>query len=121
MYKVKSCVCSHSVKHLNVLLQQLWFPLTPELLDIAMETRVEMLATARNCYWKASKCEADGSEEEWLHHYMMGKVMEKKRAHPRLYLEHYKQVRYLWAHECIQQLWRVDINTPDCTWNTTNR
>ena len=78
--------------HWLLLLQKLWFPLTTELLEIAVETRVEMLATARNCYWKASKCEADGSEEEWLHHYMMGKVMEKQRAHPRLYLEHYKQV-----------------------------
>ena len=98
MYKVKGCVCRRSVNARMFLLQQLWFPLTPELLDIAMETRVEMLATARNCYWKASKCEADGSEEEWLHHYMMGKVMEKKRAHPRLYLEHYKQVRYPQVH-----------------------
>ncbi|KAL8594874.1 hypothetical protein ACOMHN_016115 [Nucella lapillus] len=86
---------SHASRQLRM---KLWFPLTPELLDIAMETRVEMLATARNCYWKASKCEAEGSEEEWLHHYMMGKVMEKQRAHPRLYLEHYKQAA-IYLHE----------------------
>ncbi|XP_076450993.1 uncharacterized protein LOC143286923 isoform X2 [Babylonia areolata] len=86
---------SHASRQLRM---KLWFPLTPEHLDIAMETRVEMLSTARNCYWKASKCEAEGSEEEWLHHYMMGKVMEKQRVHPRLYLEHYKQAA-IYLHE----------------------
>nr|KAG5701968.1 hypothetical protein BaRGS_034550 [Batillaria attramentaria] len=86
---------SHASRQLRM---QLWFPLTSELLEIAMETRVEMLATARNCYWKASECEAEGSEEEWLHHYMMGKVMEKKRAHPRHYLEHFKQAA-IYLHE----------------------
>ena len=42
---------------------------------------------------KAGECEVDENEEEWLHHYMLGKVAEKKGADPEEYLKHYKQVR----------------------------
>ncbi|XP_048242654.1 calcineurin-binding protein cabin-1-like [Haliotis rufescens] len=75
-----------------------WFPLYEELLGIVTDTKQEMLQIAQNCYWKASECEADGSEEEWLHHYMIGKVKEKKRCHPKEYLEHYRQAA-IYLHE----------------------
>ncbi|ESO97504.1 hypothetical protein LOTGIDRAFT_152594 [Lottia gigantea] len=86
---------SHSSRQLKL---KDWFSLDQELLQIVNDMKPEMLQIARNCYWKASECEADGSEEEWLHHYMMGKIKEKKRAHPKDYLEHYRQAA-IYLHE----------------------
>ncbi len=68
------------------------FPLTDELHKAATNYRGEMLKIAQNCYRKASECETEDNEEEWLHHYMLGKVAEKMGQPPREYLEHYKQV-----------------------------
>ena len=73
-------------------------PLSEELLTAATSYRVEMLKIAQNCYLKASACDTEDNEEEWLHHYMLGKVAEKMDAPPREYLEHYKQAA-LFLHE----------------------
>ncbi|XP_069132021.1 uncharacterized protein [Argopecten irradians] len=68
-----------------------WFPLTDELEQIASDSRQEMLQTAYNCYKKASECESEENEEEWLQHYMMAKCLEKMRKPPKDYLDHYKK------------------------------
>ncbi|XP_060070254.1 uncharacterized protein LOC132550231 [Ylistrum balloti] len=68
-----------------------WFPLTEELEQIASDSRQEMLQTAFNCYKKASECESDENEEEWLQHYMMAKCLEKMRKPAKEYLDHYKK------------------------------
>ncbi|OWF49710.1 Calcineurin-binding protein cabin-1 [Mizuhopecten yessoensis] len=68
-----------------------WFPLTAELEQIASDSRQEMLQTAFNCYKKASECESEENEEEWLQHYMMAKCLEKMRKPPKEYLENYKK------------------------------
>ena len=71
------------------------------MLAVAKETRFKMLSTASTCYLRASGCEVEGGEEEWLHHYMMGKVLEKKRSHPCHYIEHYQQVSKIASLEVV--------------------
>ncbi|XP_050407932.1 calcineurin-binding protein cabin-1 [Patella vulgata] len=101
---------SHASRQLKM---QKWFPLEDELLEIVNASKREMLQTSHNCYWKASECEADGNEEEWLHHYMMGKVKEKKGAHPKDYLEHYRQAAiYLHEDEAVYPKRIVFSNSP---------
>lgn len=39
-----------------------------------------MLETAQHCF-KSARCEGDGDEEEWLIHYMLGKVAEQQQPH----------------------------------------
>lgn len=51
-----------------------------------------MLATALRCFQGASRCECDSDEEEWLIHYMLGKIAEKRRQAPGDYLQLYKKV-----------------------------
>ncbi len=52
-----------------------------------------MLELAGHCFTKASECEGDGDGEEWLVQYMLGKVSEKRRTKPGVYLGHYMEVR----------------------------
>lgn len=56
------------------------------------ERRDTMLETAAKCFQGASSCEGDSDEEEWLIHYMLGKIAEKRRLPPKDYLLLYKQV-----------------------------
>lgn len=51
-----------------------------------------MLETAFQCFQGASRCEGDSDEEEWLIHYMLGKIAEKRKQPPVEYLQLYKKV-----------------------------
>lgn len=51
-----------------------------------------MLATAFLCFQGASRCEGDSDEEEWLIHYMLGKIAEKRKQPPGEYLQLYQKV-----------------------------
>lgn len=51
-----------------------------------------MLETAFQCFQGASRCEGDSDEEEWLIHYMLGKIAEKRKQSPVEYLQLYKKV-----------------------------
>lgn len=51
-----------------------------------------MLDTALRCFQGASRCECDSDEEEWLIHYMLGKIAEKRRQAPGEFLQLYKKV-----------------------------
>lgn len=53
-----------------------------------------MLETAFQCFQGASRCEGDSDEEEWLIHYMLGKIAEKRRQPPAGYLQLYKKVKW---------------------------
>lgn len=52
-----------------------------------------MLETAFLCFQGASSCEGDSDEEEWLIHYMLGKIAEKRKKPSAEYLQLYKKVR----------------------------
>ncbi len=54
------------------------------------ERRDSMLAMASQCFQSASRC--GGDEEEWLIHYMLGKIAEKHKLPPKDYLHLYKKV-----------------------------
>lgn len=56
-----------------------------------------MLERALQCFQGASRCEGDSDEEEWLIHYMLGKIAEKRKQAPMEYLELYKKVRKLFT------------------------
>ena len=53
-----------------------------------------MLETSSQCFQGASRCEGDSDEEEWLIHYMLGKIAEKRKQPPREYLHLYKRVGF---------------------------
>ena len=57
------------------------------------ERRDSMLETAFQCFQGASRCEGDSDEEEWLIHYMLGKIAEKRKQPPVEYLQLYKKVK----------------------------
>lgn len=58
-----------------------------------VERRDAMLGTALQCFQGASRCECDSDEEEWLIHYMLGKIAEKRKKAPVEYLQLYKKVK----------------------------
>lgn len=58
-----------------------------------------MLGTALQCFQGASRCECDSDEEEWLIHYMLGKIAEKRKKAPVEYLQLYKKVE---AQRCLE-------------------
>ncbi|XP_033111840.1 calcineurin-binding protein cabin-1-like isoform X2 [Anneissia japonica] len=53
--------------------------------------KCELLKQAKKCYLRASECEGDGEEEEWLVYYMLGKIAEKEHALPQVYLDYYEK------------------------------
>ncbi|CAB1321917.1 unnamed protein product [Coregonus sp. 'balchen'] len=56
------------------------------------ERRDTMLETSSQCFQGASHCEGDSDEEEWLIHYMLGKIAEKRKQPPWEYVQLYKQL-----------------------------
>uniref|UniRef100_A0A8B9LHX5 Calcineurin binding protein 1 n=1 Tax=Astyanax mexicanus TaxID=7994 RepID=A0A8B9LHX5_ASTMX len=65
-----------------------------ELVKQMQERRDSMLETAFQCFKSASACGGDCNEEEWLIHYMLGKIAEKRELPPKDYLQLYKQVTH---------------------------
>ena len=62
-------------------------------LDTFTDLRSEMLDKSRFCYKEASSCQSEEEfEEEWLHHYMLGKISEKSAENPDKFLYHYQKV-----------------------------
>ena len=55
-----------------------------------VQRRDEMLLLSERCFTSALAIE-DG--EAWLHHYILGKISEKLKKPPSVYLEHYQMVR----------------------------
>ncbi|XP_022096465.1 calcineurin-binding protein cabin-1-like [Acanthaster planci] len=74
------------------------FSLTEDIVEFLQEKRSECLGLAERCFEEARQCEVDGEEEEWLVHYMLGKVAEKRQTSPEDFLEHYKKAAY-YLHE----------------------
>lgn len=58
------------------------------------ERKNSMLETAYKCFQSTSTCGVDCIEEEWLIHYMLGKISEKRKLPPKEYLKLYKQVGF---------------------------
>ena len=71
-----------------------------------------MLETARHCFTSAARCEGDGDEEEWLIHYMLGKVAEKQQQPPTVYLLHYRQAGHHLHEEAARYPKKIHYHNP---------
>ncbi|XP_054714787.1 LOW QUALITY PROTEIN: calcineurin-binding protein cabin-1-like [Uloborus diversus] len=70
-----------------------------ELFDLLKKKKLEMLQVAEKCFRNANHCDDGGEPEEaWLHHYMLGKICEKKGEGPTVFLDHYKKA-LMYLHE----------------------
>ncbi|XP_006875013.1 PREDICTED: calcineurin-binding protein cabin-1 [Chrysochloris asiatica] len=76
------------------------------------ERRDSMLETARHCFTSAARCEGDGDEEEWLIHYMLGKVAEKQQQPPAMYLLHYRQAGHYLHEEAARYPKKIHYHNP---------
>ncbi|XP_054095583.1 calcineurin-binding protein cabin-1-like [Callithrix jacchus] len=74
--------------------------------------RDSMLETARHCFTSAAHCEGDGDEEEWLIHYMLGKVAEKQQQPPTVYLLHYRQAGHYLHEEAARYPKKIHYHNP---------
>ncbi|KAM4808088.1 calcineurin-binding protein cabin-1 [Rhinophrynus dorsalis] len=86
--------------------------LPPEVVGQLQERRDSMLETAKQCFTSASRCEGDGDEEEWLIHYMLGKISEKQKLAPELYLQHYKQAGHYLHEEAARYPKKIHYHNP---------
>ncbi|XP_075424588.1 calcineurin-binding protein cabin-1 isoform X2 [Ascaphus truei] len=76
------------------------------------ERRDSMLETAKQCFTSASRCDGDGDEEEWLIHYMLGKIAEKQKQPPEMYLQHYKQAGHYLHEEAARYPKKIHYHNP---------
>ncbi|KAF2976306.1 hypothetical protein EK904_002743 [Melospiza melodia maxima] len=83
--------------------------LPPEVME---ERRDSMLETAKLCFTSAARCEGDGDEEEWLIHYMLGKIAEKQKQPPVVYLLHYKQAGHYLHEEAARYPKKIHYHNP---------
>ncbi|XP_052020448.1 calcineurin-binding protein cabin-1 isoform X3 [Apodemus sylvaticus] len=86
--------------------------LPPELVQQMEDRRDSMLETARHCFTSAAHCEGDGDEEEWLIHYMLGKVAEKQQQPPTVYLRHYRQAGHYLHEEAARYPKKIHYHNP---------
>nr|XP_012309554.1 calcineurin-binding protein cabin-1 isoform X2 [Aotus nancymaae] len=86
--------------------------LPTELVQQMEDRRDSMLETARHCFTSAARCEGDGDEEEWLIHYMLGKVAEKQQQPPTVYLLHYRQAGHYLHEEAARYPKKIHYHNP---------
>ncbi|KAM8960713.1 calcineurin-binding protein cabin-1 [Pelodytes ibericus] len=86
--------------------------LPPDVVAQLKERRDSMLETAKQCFTSASRCEGDGDEEEWLIHYMLGKISEKQKLAPELFLQHYKQAGHYLHEEAARYPKKIHYHNP---------
>ncbi|XP_072271694.1 calcineurin-binding protein cabin-1 isoform X2 [Pyxicephalus adspersus] len=93
-------------------LKQFLKEVPPEVVAQLKERRDSMLETAKQCFMSASRCEGDGDEEEWLIHYMLGKICEKQKAPPEMYLQHYKRAAHYLHEEAARYPKKIHYHNP---------
>ncbi|KAK7933907.1 hypothetical protein WMY93_004803 [Mugilogobius chulae] len=76
------------------------------------ERRDSMLETALQCFQGASRCEGDSDEEEWLIHYMLGKIAEKRKEPPVDYLQLYKKSANYLHEEAARYPRKIHYHNP---------
>uniref|UniRef100_A0A3Q2D2M9 Calcineurin-binding protein cabin-1 n=1 Tax=Cyprinodon variegatus TaxID=28743 RepID=A0A3Q2D2M9_CYPVA len=86
--------------------------LPPEVVKQMEERRDSMLETAFQCFQGASRCEGDSDEEEWLIHYMLGKIAEKRREPPVEYLQLYKKAAQYLHEEAARYPRKIHYHNP---------
>ncbi|RXM93244.1 Calcineurin-binding protein cabin-1 [Acipenser ruthenus] len=94
------------------LVKQYRSDLPAEFIKQMEERRDSMLETASRCFQAASQCEGDGDEEEWLIHYMLGKIAEKRKQPPKDYLLLYKQAAHYLHEEAARYPRKIHYHNP---------
>ncbi|XP_046727370.1 calcineurin-binding protein cabin-1 isoform X3 [Silurus meridionalis] len=84
----------------------------PDLTKSMEERKDSMLETAYKCFQSASKCGGDCNEEEWLIHYMLGKISEKRKLPQKDYLKLYKQSAYFLHEEAARYPRKIHYHNP---------
>ncbi|KAF4070550.1 hypothetical protein AMELA_G00286720, partial [Ameiurus melas] len=84
----------------------------PDLTKLMEERKESMLETACKCFQSASKCGGDCNEEEWLIHYMLGKISEKRKLLPKEYLQLYKQSAHFLHEEAATYPRKITYHSP---------
>ncbi|KAM8760748.1 calcineurin-binding protein cabin-1 isoform 3-T3 [Acanthopagrus schlegelii] len=86
--------------------------LPPEVVKQMEERRDSMLETAFQCFQGAAHCECDSDEEEWLIHYMLGKIAEKRKQTPLDYLQLYKKAAHYLHEEAARYPRKIHYHNP---------
>ncbi|CAG02525.1 unnamed protein product, partial [Tetraodon nigroviridis] len=86
--------------------------LPAEVVKQMVERRDAMLDTALQCFQGASRCECDSDEEEWLIHYMLGKIAEKRKKAPVEYLQLYKKAAHYLHEEAARYPRKIHYHNP---------
>uniref|UniRef100_UPI0037E77329 calcineurin-binding protein cabin-1 n=1 Tax=Semicossyphus pulcher TaxID=241346 RepID=UPI0037E77329 len=86
--------------------------LPPEVVKQMEERRDSMLETAFQCFQGASGCECDSDEEEWLIHYMLGKIAEKRKQSPVEFLQVYKKAAHYLHEEAARYPRKIHYHNP---------
>nr|XP_046242643.1 calcineurin-binding protein cabin-1 isoform X5 [Scatophagus argus] len=86
--------------------------LPPDVVKQMEERRDSMLETAFQCFQGASRCECDSDEEEWLIHYMLGKIAEKRKQTPVDYLQLYKKAAHYLHEEAARYPRKIHYHNP---------
>uniref|UniRef100_A0A3Q2YA74 Calcineurin-binding protein cabin-1 n=1 Tax=Hippocampus comes TaxID=109280 RepID=A0A3Q2YA74_HIPCM len=86
--------------------------LPPEVVKQMEDRRESMLETASQCFQGASQCEGDSDEEEWLIHYMQGKIAEKRKQTPVEYLKLYKKAAHFLHEEAARYPRKIHYHNP---------
>ncbi|KAK2837599.1 hypothetical protein Q5P01_014811 [Channa striata] len=90
-----------------------WRSELPQEVVKQMEERKDsMLETALQCFQGASCCEGDSDEEEWLIHYMLGKIAEKRKKPPVEYLQLYKKAAHYLHEEAARYPRKIHYHNP---------
>ncbi|KAI5622058.1 calcineurin-binding protein cabin-1 isoform X2 [Silurus asotus] len=84
----------------------------PDLTKSMEERKDSMLETAYKCFQSASKCGGDCNEEEWLIHYMLGKISEKRKLPQKDYLKLYKQSAHFLHEEAARYPRKIHYHNP---------
>ncbi|TSO88119.1 Calcineurin-binding protein cabin-1 [Bagarius yarrelli] len=84
----------------------------PDLIKLMEERKDSMLETAYNCFKSASTCGGDCNEEEWLIHYMLAKISEKRKLPPKDYLRLYKQSAHFLHEEAARYPRKIHYHNP---------
>lgn len=105
--------CSREVKHSSDTMSMEQFAFT--------EARKEKyLELAFNCFSKADKCyksgikedNDDGHDDKWLNQYMLGKISEKRKENPKVYLNHYLRAsNYLYENNATYPI-KINHSNP---------
>uniref|UniRef100_A0A8C2JXM7 Calcineurin-binding protein cabin-1 n=1 Tax=Cyprinus carpio TaxID=7962 RepID=A0A8C2JXM7_CYPCA len=92
-------------------LKQWKHELPPDLIkQVLLFRRDSMLETASQCFQSASRC--GGDEEEWLIHYMLGKIAEKCKLPPKDYLHLYKKSAHYLHEEAARYPRKIHYHNP---------